>query len=56
MGRLNVVQSYHSVKHFGKIKGGTFQQLINVAENSIFFIVFIPLCGVQFKDILPGCK
>jgi hypothetical protein len=44
------------VKDLGKKRESTFQQLINVAKNSIFFIVFIPLCGVQFKDILPGCK
>jgi hypothetical protein len=43
MGWLNVVQSYHSVQHLGNIIGSTFQQVIHLGENSIFFLVFIPL-------------
>jgi hypothetical protein len=43
MGLCNVGQSYHSVKHLGKIIGATFQQVIHLDENSIFFLVFIPL-------------
>lgn len=40
---LNVSQSYHSVNHFRNIIPPTFQQVIHLAKNSIFFLVFIPL-------------
>jgi DNA repair protein RadC len=50
MGWLNVVQSYHSVKQIGNIIGATFQQLIHVAEKTIFFLVFIPLWQVHIMD------
>lgn len=47
MGRLNVLQSYHSVKPFPYNKGGTFQQVIHLGKNSTFLIVLIPLYSVQ---------
>jgi hypothetical protein len=43
---LNVGQSYHSVYHLRNINMATFQQVIHLVKNSIFFLVFIPLCQV----------
>jgi hypothetical protein len=45
---LNVGQSYHSVNHFGNIIPPTFQQVIHLVKNSIFFSsIYTLIAGIN---------